>query len=144
MKWKAGDIDNLKNKGFKTVATSKPVSSGEIMTQSKGNRANKHNNTKVIIDGIPFDSISEGRRYGELKLLKSAAVITELELQPEYEFSINGVLVCKYRADFAYIQGGVRVVEDVKSEHTRTLPTYRIKHKLMKACYGITIKEVIY
>lgn len=32
----------------------------------------KYNNKKIIIDGIQFDSIKEGNRYKELKLLERA------------------------------------------------------------------------
>lgn len=31
---------------------------------------NKYRNKKTIIDGIKFDSIAEGRRYKELKILE--------------------------------------------------------------------------
>jgi len=37
---------------------------------------------------------------------------------------------------------GVKVVEDVKSEVTRKLPTYRLKNKLMRAVHGIAIREI--
>lgn len=104
----------------------------------------KFGNRKVTVDGVSFDSQKEARRWGELKMLERAGSITDLTLQPVFPVVINGVKVCKYIGDFAYYEGdpAIRVVEDVKSEHTRKLPVYRLKNKLMKAVHGITIREV--
>ena len=46
---------------------------------------NKYFNKKVIIDGIKFDSKKEAKRYTELKLLKKAGIIKELELQKVFD-----------------------------------------------------------
>lgn len=48
-------------------------------------RGAKLGNRKVTVDGIEFDSKKEAQRYYELKLLQRAGVISELELQKEYE-----------------------------------------------------------
>ncbi len=52
------------------------------------------------------------------------------------------MIVGRYRADFVYeeLRKGVwsEVVEDVKGFLT---PMYRLKRKLMKAIYGIDIRE---
>jgi hypothetical protein len=45
-------------------------------------------------------------------------------------------------ADFCYVEGGVRVVEDLKSEITRKLPVYLIKKHLMLSVLGLQIREV--
>lgn len=103
---------------------------------------NKFRNKKTVIDGITFDSIKESKRYGELKLMHKAGAISDLTLQPRFDIDINGHKVCKYFGDFAYDLDGVRIVEDVKSEHTRKLPAYRLKKKLLKAVHGIEITEV--
>lgn len=47
----------------------------------------------------------------------------------------------KYIADFTYRENGQLVVEDVKSDATRT-DAYKIKKKLMLSVYGVRIKEV--
>ena len=44
----------------------------------------KYNNRKITIDRYVFDSVKEGKRYRELKLLESAGEIKNLELQPRY------------------------------------------------------------
>jgi len=51
------------------------------------------------------------------------------------------VKICRYVADFGYIENGAVVIEDVKSKITKGLPVYRLKKKLMKALYGIDIRE---
>lgn len=103
----------------------------------------KYRNTPVEVDGVKFDSKAEARRYGELLLLLRAGEIAGLEVQPKFVLTVNGVKVCKYFGDFAYVAvNGARVVEDVKSAATRTNPVYRLKKKLLKACEGIDITEV--
>lgn len=101
----------------------------------------KYHNVPTEIDGERFDSKSEARRYGELRLLERAGEIRELELHPQFSLVVNGRKVATYEADFAYSrQDGRRVVEDVKGG-VRTA-AYVLKKKLMRACLGIEIVEV--
>lgn len=99
---------------------------------------NKYGNKKVLIDGIKFDSMAEGRRYKELKLMQRAGIIKELQLQPKFllqeSFKKNGKTYRKieYSADFKYIEKGKVVVEDVKGKETEV---FRIKHKLFEYKY---------
>ena len=102
----------------------------------------KYRNQPITMDGIRFDSKKEAMRWSELLLLERAGDISLLSRQPIYHLSINGVMVCKYAADFEYFFEGNKIVEDVKSPATRKNPTYRIKKKLMKAIHGIDIVEV--
>ena len=107
-------------------------------------KKSKYNNTKVIIDGEKYDSIKEGKRRGILKMRLRSGEIMFLARQVEFSFRIEGSKICSYIADFVYltIKDNELVVEDVKSEQTRKLPTYRLKKKMMEAQYGIIIKEV--
>lgn len=107
-------------------------------------RRPKYGNRKTVVDGITFDSAREAKRYGELLLLYKAGEIGEPALQPEFKIVVNGVEICKYRADFSYRvldpPYHLRiVVEDVKGVRT---PVYRLKKKLVEALYGIQIREV--
>lgn len=102
----------------------------------------KYRNKKVTIDGITFDSKKEGNHYCDLKLRQRAGEISDLELQVRYDFRHNGVLIGFYKPDFRYMENGEQVVVDVKSPATRKNPAYRLKYKMMKAFYGIEIKEV--
>ena len=101
----------------------------------------KFRNRKTTVDGVVYDSAKEARRGSELALLERAGQISGLERQVRIPIIVNGVKVCSYVADFQYVQNGRTVVEDVKSEHTRKLPLYRLKNKLLKAANGIEIVE---
>jgi hypothetical protein len=108
----------------------------EVGSTSMGS---KYKNIITEVDGISFHSRKEANRYLELKMLLRSGYISELKLQPSFELRVNGVKVCTYVADFRYLdQQGREVVEDTKGMKT---PIYRIKNKLMIACYGLRILE---
>lgn len=108
----------------------------------------KHRNVKVVVDGEVIDSKKEARRRAELRLAGRGGYITELAFQVEFFLGVHKdeaghAHVCKYIADSVYVDAkGVKHVEDVKSVHTRTLQTYVLKKKLMKALLNIEIEEV--
>lgn len=105
--------------------------------------ATKYHNRKTEYQGILFDSQKEATRYQELQWMQRAGIIHCIEIQPRYDLVVNGYKIGFYKADFRYFEKatGEAVVEDVKSEATRT-PVYRLKKKLMEALYGIEIVEV--
>lgn len=120
-------------------------------------RGSKYGNLITEVDGIKFHSAAEARRYQELRLLERAGEITDLNLQPSFELSVdNGwylefdaegdhdrcsrsATLGKYIADFSYKDKGVWTYEDVKGVRT---PLYKWKKKHVEAQYGITIREV--
>lgn len=85
-----------------------------------------------------FASKKEAKRHGELVLLEKAKAISNLQIQVPYDIIVNDVKVCRYIADFRYIERGELVVEDCKGYRT---PIYRLKAKLMRAVHGVKIKE---
>lgn len=103
---------------------------------------NKYRNKRTLLDGILFDSKKEASRYGQLKLGELGGVVRNLRVQVPYKLKVNGQLICTYRADFVYEDKFGRnwkeIVEDVKGVKTRD---YVLKRKLMKAIYGIEIRE---
>ena len=109
----------------------------------------KYRAIRTMVDGIYFDSKREANRYSELKMMEKAGIINSLKLQPEFKCVVNGKKVCTYKADFEYLmvddigpQGQISyyIVEDVKGFKT---PVYRLKKKLVEACYpGTVIKEI--
>ena len=113
-------------------------------------RYSKYRNRKVEIDGIVFDSVKEGRRYQELKLLEKAGYVKDIKLQvpfvllPSQKNNEGKVAERKvsYVADFVYDEqrdGEWRsVVEDVKGVRTEV---YRLKRKLMLFIHGIEVQE---
>lgn len=107
-------------------------------------------NKKVIIDGIKFDSKKEANRYLELKLLEKQGLIkyidrqTRFELQPSYKKNGKTIRPIYYVADFTYIdvKTGKTIIEDVKSEATKT-QVYKLKKKILEYKYkNLEIKEV--
>ncbi len=100
----------------------------------------KYGNVRTTVNGHAFASKKEAARYQELLLLEKAGEIEKLELQPRFPISLNGQKVCTYVADFQYRENGHRIVEDVKSEGTRTA-IYLLKKRLMKAVLWIEILE---
>lgn len=128
--------------------------------------ARKYRNKEVTVDGIPFDSKKEARRYLELKRLEDAGEIEELQRQTVFElipaqyvavprYGKNGKRLkdgtrcveqrCVYIADFTYLRDCELVVEDVKGYRDPRSAGYAkfvIKRKLMRWRYGIEIKEV--
>jgi hypothetical protein len=111
----------------------------------------KYKNIKVVIDGIKFDSKKEARRYSDLKLLERAGEISELELQPEFYFFIDGKPLkhkekgarrIKYIADFRYTKEGETIVEDVKSPATAKDSLFRLKKALFETIYDMELTIV--
>lgn len=118
----------------------------------KGYNGSKYQNQKYQFDGLTFDSRKEGRRYAELKMLERGGIIHDLQTQvpfiliPAQYAVVDGKKKCierecKYIADFVYYENGELVVEDTKSEATKT-KDYIIKRKLLLYVHHLRIKEV--
>lgn len=113
---------------------------GKALLSVKPKRS-KYGAHRTLVDGILFDSKAEARFYADLKNRERAGEVTEIELQREYDLMVNGVLVARYRADFVFFDriARARRVLDVKGVATRD---FRLKAKLMKACFGIDVEVV--
>ena len=91
-----------------------------------------------------YASVKEAKRARDLKIMQKVGDISELKEQPRFKFdglTYDSGRTVTYRADFEYIEDGVRIIEDVKSIATRT-PVYKIKKALMRVYYGIEVREV--
>lgn len=87
--------------------------------------------------GHTHDSKAEAARCDDLRALEDMGHIAELEFQPEFRVEINGKLMCRYVADFAWWKGDARIVEDVKGVCT---PVFNLKKKLVEATHpGVVI-----
>ncbi|MFS1428927.1 DUF1064 domain-containing protein [Vibrio splendidus] len=126
---KSGGLAQVRMKTSK----SNTGSSGETKTS-------KYAAKKTEVDGIMFDSGHEAHRYQDLKLLEKIGEISDLKLQPKFPLEVNGILICKYYADFSYFDHtkGESVVEDVKGFRTKE---FILKKKLMMAVHGIDVFE---
>jgi hypothetical protein len=94
--------------------------------------ANKFGARKVTLDGFEFASVAESRRYADLKLLERAREIKALGVHPVYPLVVNGVTIGKFTADFAYFEGGRKIVEDVKGLVTKDAS---LRMRIFKALY---------
>lgn len=107
----------------------------------------KYRNTKTVVDGITFDSKKEAARWQQLKLQEAAGTIQDLRRQVPFELAPAVKLdgrkkpALRYMADFVYLENGLLIVEDCKSEITRKLPAYRMKKHLMATVHKLEIKE---
>lgn len=113
-------------------------------------KANKYGAQRVTIQGIPFDSKAEAKRYLQLKAMEQAGEISNLEIQVEFPLvpaqNVDGRKEqgVKYVADFRYIRvrDGRSIVEDVKSAPTKT-KEFIIKRKLVLWLHKIAVQEVL-
>jgi hypothetical protein len=114
-----------------------------------GKGRSKYRACPTVVHGFRFASKREAARYSELLLLGLAGEIRNLELQPRFPITVNGVRVADWIGDFRYqernrrvprfLEAGWRdVIEDVKGVRT---PVYRLKKKLVWAIYGIDVRE---
>lgn len=110
--------------------------SNQQLNQSRS----KYGNTKTVYNGQIFDSKKESLRAIELDFLQRVGVVKKWEPQPKFKFELNGQKICTYVADFKveYPDGHIEI-EDVKGFKTAI---YRVKKKMLKAFYGIDIKEL--
>lgn len=99
-------------------------------------KASKYRNVRTVVDGIPFASKAEARRFSELKLAKLAGEVFWFARQVSFDLPGGQ----KYRADFVvcWVDGSV-TIEDSKGMVT---PVYAIKRALMKEAWGIEIREI--
>lgn len=105
----------------------------------------KYRALKTTVGGITFDSGLEAKRYTQLKILESAGIIKNIQIQPKfrlmdsYKYDGKTIRAIDYIADFMYEENGKRIVEDVKVIRTKD---YIIKSKLFIKKYILERKYV--
>jgi len=116
----------------------------EVTKQERHGRIPRANKSRRTVDGKVFHSKAEADRFKVLRFAEIAGRISRLTCQPKYPLIVNGMLVGHYIGDFEYLNStGELILEDVKSSFTAKDPVYRLKKKMMLACYGMQIKEVV-
>lgn len=108
------------------------ISAADFKALPPSRRTNKFGAKKVEIDGIVFDSMAEGDRYGTLKLLERAKQVRGVTVKPEYPLKVNGVLIGYFTPDFGYFEGGRNYVDDVKGVITGEAS---LRMRVFMACY---------
>ena len=105
---------------------------------------NKYGAKRCEEDGFSFDSLAERAEYRRLKLRLRAGEIADLKIHPRFGIVVNRTKICSYIADFSFtdVGTGQLVIEDVKSPASITA-VYKLKKRLMFACLGLEITEVM-
>lgn len=121
---------------------------GEGPKEAGTSGKSKYRNRKCVVCGISFDSEMEGRRYLVLRDMLTRGEISKLKLQPEFTITESyrlpdgkQVKAMRYRADFSYERDGELIVEDVKTEGTKTR-IFINKSKALYEKYGICVDIV--
>lgn len=132
------------------------------MGKRMANKPSKYKNRKARAFGRTYDSIGERDRAFYLLDAAHRGEIRNLRQQVPFRLCVNGVLICRYIADFVYekrgyqgtygdrlvvkaalgedyVENWIEVVEDFKGVKT---DVFKLKEKLMKACHGIEIRIV--
>jgi len=86
-------------------------------------KKSKYGNRKVVIDGITFDSIGEGNRYSELRILEKKGDIQNLTCHMKFNLEAG----ITFKPDFVYDQNNKTIVEDYKGFVTES---YKLRRKL--------------
>lgn len=106
----------------------------------------KYRNRHVKAYGHTFDSAAELRRYEQLRLLQLSGAVGDVRVHPRYvvidPLEVDGVTepAIQYEADFAYLEDGRTVVEDVKGMWTEA---FKLKRRLFLARYPDVAFRVI-
>lgn len=117
------------------------ISSKEYREGKVTPKRSKYGAKRTLLDGILFDSKAEACFYAFLKQREKANEVSDIKRQHKYDLMVNGVLIASYIADFVFFDRKVKAyrVVDVKGFVTRD---FRLKAKLMKACFGIEVEVV--
>jgi len=99
----------------------------------------KYKNVKTIVDGIKFDSGKEAARWVQLRQEEADGAVQNLQRQVRFRCEVKGQLITTYIADFTYYRRGELIVEDCKGI---ILPIFKLKQKLVRACFGLDVKIV--
>lgn len=96
---------------------------------------NKYGAQRTTIQGIHFDSKKEALRWIVLNQMQRDGDISGLQRQVPYDLNVNDQHICKYIADFTYMdnRGAGFTTEDAKGVQT---DVFKIKAKLFKAIFG--------
>jgi hypothetical protein len=87
-------------------------------------------------------SDEELSRYSDLKILEKSGQISRLAHQILFKPLINGVEVFEYTADFAYIESGVKVIEEYKG-FLYERHDFRLRMRICSALYPDLLFRIV-
>ena len=140
-------VERMSSEEYRALLEGKGKAANAAGAPSAAKRKNKFNAKKVVEDGITFDSKREAERYGQLKLMERAGLISDLKLQvPLFLEGKDGPMLTetgrpmRLTVDFQYTDNktGLIVWEDAKGKPTRD---YLVRKSAAEA-QGFKITEV--
>ena len=121
-----------------------PAQYRDTVKAPKKGRYHKSPAEKRTCDGITFGSVLEMKRYQALRLKQIAGLIHDLKLQPVFKIDINGQHLCRYTADFEYLnERGEVVIEEVKSTGTAKERDYKLRKRAAELFYSVKVTEIV-
>lgn len=104
----------------------------------------KFNASRTTVGSERFDSGREAQYHGELLYRQKAGEIENIQRQPEYLITHDGIVVASFRPDFRFLVRATRrwEVHEVKGGKATRTEAYRLRRRLVEAQYGIEIQEV--
>lgn len=104
----------------------------------------KFNARRTVVDGERFDSQREADYYGELLYRQKAGEIENIQRQPEYLITKDGIVLASFRPDFQFTVRATRTweVHEVKGGKATRTEAYVLRKALVEAQHGIEIVEV--
>lgn len=104
----------------------------------------KFNAVAIVVDGERFDSLKEARFFQELKIRERIGEIENIQRQPEYMMTRDGIVIASFRPDFRFTVRGSRQwsVVDVKGGKATRTEAYSLRKRFVESQYGIEIQEV--
>lgn len=109
---------------------------------------NKYHAKRVRADGHNFASKWEYAEYRRLCIRQRAGEIFDLRVHVKFALfdpggTCRGEFIGTYTADFVYHEQGVMKVADAKSVATKRRREWPRTKKLMRACHGIEVLELM-
>ena len=116
-----------------------------VKMEQRAVKRSKHGAVRTEYGGMMFDSKHEAACWKTLESCQRIGGIVGLQRQVTFPFWVNGKRIGSYRADFVYWQAcpSTWMVADAKSVHTVNLASWIRTKKLVIACYGIEVKEMM-
>lgn len=109
---------------------------------------NKYQAKKTIYNGNRYDSVKEASYAQQLDVLKNAKMkqerVIDVDRQVRLPIKIDNVLICTYICDFrvTYQDGRIEHIDVKGYRGGSAYAMFRLKKKLVKACYQIDVIEV--
>lgn len=98
-------------------------------------RKNKYGNRRVVINGIEYASVLEGKVAQRLELMKLAKEIIDYHPHYKVELIVNSKQVATHIVDFLVIYKEKKEFWEVKGKNATKTPVWALKKKITEVNY---------